>query len=200
MKPSRPRDRILDTATRLFYQDGIQAVGVSQIIDQAEVAPMTLYRQFHGKDELVAATLEQWSAQWLDRLGDRLGGRDGERRAALAALWDSLEDWFASEDFRGSFVANAAAELRSRPDHPAHKVIAAHRTAMRRLLEGIAELQGARDPAAVAAQLEILVDGAVAVAVVDRRPAAAASARALAETALAADRNGRPLPAGASGR
>ena len=56
---SRPRERILDAATRLFYDKGIQAVGVNRIIAEADVAPMTLYRQFGGKDELVAATIER---------------------------------------------------------------------------------------------------------------------------------------------
>jgi AcrR family transcriptional regulator len=50
-----PRDRLLDTATRLFMEEGIRAVGISRIIAEADVAFMTLYRQLGGKDELVAA-------------------------------------------------------------------------------------------------------------------------------------------------
>ena len=68
MVPARPRERILTTATELFQSEGIGAVGVNRIIGQADVAPMTLYRQFGGKDALVAATLEQWSVHWLHRL------------------------------------------------------------------------------------------------------------------------------------
>jgi AcrR family transcriptional regulator len=182
----KPRDRILDAATRLFYQKGIEVVGVNPVIDEADVAPMTLYRQFVGKDRLVAAALEQWSMNWLHSINDRIdrAGDDPQRR--FDALWDALEDWFASDGFRGSFVTNAAIELRSKPDHPAHKVILAHRMAVDHLLEDLAKLAGASDPANLAAQLQVLVDGAITVAAADRRPGVAADVRALATTALAA--------------
>jgi AcrR family transcriptional regulator len=185
MVSPKPRDRILDTATRLFYQEGIEVVGVNQVIDEADVAPMTLYRQFGGKDQLVAATLEQWSVNWLHALSDRIdrAGDDPERR--FAALWDALEEWFAGDGFRGSFVTNAAIELRSKPEHPAHKVILAHRMAVEHLLEDLAKQAGASDPAVLAAQLQVLVDGAVTVTAADRRPGVAANVRALASAALA---------------
>lgn len=54
----RPRERILAVATRLFLEEGIQAVGVARIVEEAQVAPMTLYRQFGGKDGVVVAVLE----------------------------------------------------------------------------------------------------------------------------------------------
>jgi AcrR family transcriptional regulator len=182
----KPRDRILDAATRLFYQKGIEVVGVNPVIDEADVAPMTLYRQFGGKDRLVAAALEQWSTNWLHSINDRIdrAGDDPQRR--FDALWDALEDWFATDGFRGSFVTNAAIELRSKPDHPAHKVVLAHRMAVDHLLEDLAKLAGASDPANLAAQLQVLLDGAITVAAADRRPGVAADVRALATTALAA--------------
>jgi AcrR family transcriptional regulator len=182
----KPRDRILDAATRLFYQKGIEVVGVNPVIDEADVAPMTLYRQFVSKDRLVAAALEQWSTNWLHSINDRIdrAGDDPQRR--FDALWDALEDWFASDGFRGSFVTNAAIELRSKLDHPAHKVVLAHRMAVDHLLEDLAKLAGASDPANLAAQLQVLLDGAITVAAADRRPGVAADVRALATTALAA--------------
>ena len=57
----------------------------------------------------------------------RVGRRPRRRPSALLHLWDVLGEWFAAEDFRGSLIANAAVELRARPDHPAHQVVAAHR-------------------------------------------------------------------------
>jgi AcrR family transcriptional regulator len=71
---ANPRDRLLATATRLFLEEGIGTVGVSRIIAESDVALMTLYRQFGGKDELVAAAVEHWSTQWLNRLRERLDG------------------------------------------------------------------------------------------------------------------------------
>jgi AcrR family transcriptional regulator len=182
----KPRDRILDAATRLFSQKGIEVVGVNPVIDEADVAPMTLYRQFVSKDRLVAVALEQWSVNWLHMLNDRIDRAGDDPRRRFDALWDALEDWFASDGFRGSFVTNAAIELRSKPDHPAHKVILAHRMAMHHLLEDLAKLAGAADPEHLATQLQVLVDGAITVAAADRRPGVAVEVRALATTALAA--------------
>ena len=183
MVPARPRERILTTAIALFSAEGIGAVGVNRIIGQADVAPMTLYRQFGGKDALVAATLEQWSVQWLYRLSDAMDRRGDDPADRFDGLWDELEAWFAG-DFRGSFVANAATELRSEPDHPAQARIAQHRQALRQLLEDLAKAAGAYDPAVLAAQLQVLVDGAISAASVDHDPAAATGARALAKAAI----------------
>jgi AcrR family transcriptional regulator len=187
MSAVKPRERILATATALFSSEGIAAVGMNRIIAEANVAQMTPYRQFRSKDELVVATLEQWSARWLQDLADRIDRHGDDARARYAGLWDALAAWFATEGFRGSFVANAAAELRSEPGHPAHAVIARHRRAVRELLEELAEAAGARDPAGLAAQLHVLVDGAIALAAVDHQPAAAGNARALALAALEAN-------------
>lgn len=181
LAPARPRDRILATATSLFLEEGIHAVGINRIIAEADVALMTVYRQFGGKDELVATVLEQWSDQRLHWLTDRLDQCGDDPQARFTGLWDAIEDWLNSEEFRGSLIANATAELRSKPHHPAHEPIAAYRMAMRQLLEDLATLVGATDPATLAAQLHILVEGVEA-----GGPADAANVRALANAALAA--------------
>jgi AcrR family transcriptional regulator len=186
MVSARPRDRILSTATALFHAEGIGAVGVNRIIGQADVAPMTLYRQFGGKDALVAAALEQWSIQWLHRLADAMDRRGDDPSDRFDGLWDELEAWFAEDGFRGSFVANAATELRGGPDHPAQAKIVQHRQAFRQLLEDLAKTAGAYEPAVLAAQLQVLVDGAIAAASVDRTATAASGARALARAAVTA--------------
>jgi AcrR family transcriptional regulator len=186
MVSARPRDRILSTATALFHQEGIGAVGVNRIIDQAGVAPMTLYRQFGSKDALVAATLEQWGTQWLHWLADAMDRRGDDPQDRFDGLWDALEEWFTGDGFRGSFIANAATELRSEPDHPANARIAYHRVALRQLLEDLAKASGAYDPAVLAAQLQVLIDGAVSAAAVDRDPTAARGARELARAAVTA--------------
>jgi AcrR family transcriptional regulator len=145
---------------------------------------MTVYRHFAGKDELVTTTLARWSGEWLGWLRDESGPGD-DAGSRLEGLWDALEKWFADEGFRGSYVDNVATELRAKPGHPAQPTITAHRAALRELLREIAAQAGAPSPAGAALQLHMLLDGATAVAVVDRQPGAAASARTMAATALA---------------
>ena len=55
---SEARKRILETADRLFYQDGIRAVGIDRIIAEAGVAKMSLYKHFPSKDDLILAVLQ----------------------------------------------------------------------------------------------------------------------------------------------
>jgi AcrR family transcriptional regulator len=188
MAASRPRERILDAATRLFSEEGIHATAVDRIIAEADAAPMTLYRHFGGKDALVTATVECWSGQWLGWLEGESARPGDDAGARLEALWDALEKWFADEGFRGSYVANVATELRACPGHPAQAAVATHRAALRDLLRDIAFAAGTPSPEQAALQLHMLIDGATAVAVVDRQPGAAAGARAMAAAVLA----GRP--------
>jgi AcrR family transcriptional regulator len=182
----RPRERILVAATRLFADEGINATSVDRVIAEAGVAPMTVYRHFAGKDELVTATLERWSREWLGWLRQEAGEDGDDAGARLERLWDALEKWFADEGFRGSYVANVATELRAKPGHPAQATIAIHRAALRELLREIASSADVPSPTEAALQLHMLIDGATAAAVVDRQPGAAASARAMAATVLTA--------------
>jgi AcrR family transcriptional regulator len=184
MATSRARGRILDAATRLFREEGIHATSVDRVIAEADVAPMTVYRHFGGKDELVTATLERWSEQWLGWLRREAARGGDDPGARLDGLWDALEKWFADEGFRGSYVDNVASELRAKPGHPAQTPVAAHRAALRQLLRELATATGAPSPAGAALQLQTLIDGATAVAVIDRQPGAAASARAMAAAVL----------------
>ncbi|HEX6676372.1 MAG TPA: helix-turn-helix domain-containing protein [Actinomycetes bacterium] len=185
MAPPKPHERILDAAIWLFAQQGIAAVGVGRITVEAGVAQMTLYRHFGGKDEVVAAALERWSIHWLQSLEAGIDRFD-EPVARFDALWDVLEEWFRGEGNAGSFVANAAAELRGQPGHPAHLVIASHRAALQQLLENLAKLAGALDPADLATQLQVLIEGAAALRMADRRMRAVRAARGLAAAALSA--------------
>jgi hypothetical protein len=135
--------------------------------------------------DAAAADLERSSERWLAWLAEETTRRPGPSGSAVSALWDALEEWFASDDFAGSALAAAVVAPPDGRGPAAHAVLIRHRQATRRLLEEVARSAGARDPAALAAQLLTLVEGAMAGALVDRHPGVARHARELTQIALA---------------
>ena len=96
------RDRILETAYRLFSRHGIQAVGIDTIVAESHVAKMTLYRYFPSKEDLVLAFLDlrqqRWTHEWLEAGIERRAATPQER---LLSVFDLLDEWFRRSDFEG---------------------------------------------------------------------------------------------------
>ena len=143
------------------------------------------YAAWMDDDSSEIAALTESSERWLRWLNAELLRRGDTPRSRLLGLWDALEDWFTSEEFTISLLASGAAELRGEPGHPAHAVIAMHRRALHALLVELAEAAGVPDPASLAAQVQVLVDGAITGAVVDRQPTVARTGRRLTRMVLA---------------
>ncbi len=184
--PTTPpaRQRLLDSAIELFTRQGIRATHVDQIIDQADTKPPTLYRNYEGKDGVIVAATDHWDTTFRQHIADHLG-RHNTPRAKLLAVFDFLEGWLAQRNWRGWLAADAAIEYADTP-HDVHQVVAHHRQAMHSLFHDVAAIAGARDPAALASQVQVLVDGAMIGAIIDRGPDPIRAARAQVEILLAA--------------
>ena len=119
-KTASTRERLLDAAALLFYENGFHAIGIDQIIDEVGVTKTTFYNHFESKDDLVIAVLHERDkielAEWLGIM-ERKGGDDP--RARILALFDLLEDWLADPAFRGCMFLKAEAEDPS-PSDPVH--------------------------------------------------------------------------------
>ncbi len=171
--------RILETASRLFYEEGIRAVGVDTISEQADVAKVTLYKNFGSKDELVAAYLRRRDERWRATLA-RATGRHADPVERLLAVFNAYGDYlFDEEGYRGCAFINAAAEITD-DDHPARPVIREHKEGIRRHLSRLAAEAGFKDPEALAERLLILLEGAWVTAVVRRSADPLDSARDVA--------------------
>jgi AcrR family transcriptional regulator len=154
-----PRERILAAASDLFYRHGIRAVGVEMIADVAETNKMTLYRHFSSKDELVAQYLRRLAAE-VDRSWDRREAEHpGDPLAQLRAWLKDMAAHLASGDERGCPLANAAVELPEK-DHPARRVIEAHKTAVHDRLIRLSTAAGLSEPELLADELFLLLEGA----------------------------------------
>jgi hypothetical protein len=154
------------------------------ITSQEELVTRTLSTMTN--EDSAAKDLERSSERWLAWLAAEVAPRrqDPPERA-LYALWDALEEWFASDDFADSPLAAAVVAPPDGRGPAAHAVLVRHRQATRRLLEELARSAGAGDPDALAGQLLTLVEGAMAGALIDRHPQVARHARELTRIAIA---------------
>jgi AcrR family transcriptional regulator len=172
--------RILSTASDLFYKEGVRAVGIQRVIDEAGIAKASLYAHYDSKDDLVAACIDQRTAAGRAQVEANLADPALDARARLLRLFDLQVEAVADPGFRGCPLLNATAEIAD-PTHPARAVTAAHRSWLHRLFTSLAEAAGARQPADLAGALIVLYDGAPASALLDRDTAAPRHARRAAE-------------------
>lgn len=173
-----PRQRLLETADRLFYAEGIHTVGIDRILDEAGVAKASLYKCFGSKDGLVKAYLEGRHARQKARIARALDRAGDDPRARLLAVFDAQAELFATPGFRGCAFAAATAEVPIGDD--LEQVSADYRGYVRRVFRELAVEAGATDPFALACQLHLLYDGAQQVARTEHASSVAEQAHAAA--------------------
>ena len=184
MVAKRPsaRQRLLDAADRLFYAEGVHTVGIDRLIDEAGVAKGSLFYNFSGKDELVAAYLAGRDQRRRERIARHQAGLD-DPVEKLLAVFDSLQEAVDSPTYNGCPFANANAE--APPGSVEAEALRTFRGWLSDLLLDLCTEAGFADPGGVAARLQLLYDGAVANSQLDRHPDAVRMARELAAMVLA---------------
>ncbi|MDL5160163.1 TetR/AcrR family transcriptional regulator [Actinomycetospora termitidis] len=167
---SEARERLLATASGLFYGEGIRAVGVDRLVSEAQVTRATFYRHFPSKEDLVVAYLR--AADEQVRAQVRTATESASTAAdALRAVAASIADDLSRSEFRGCAFLRAAAEFPD-PADPVHREVVAHRAcfvgALRDLFAEVyrGEGPGAR-PERAARHFLMLRDGAMSAASID---------------------------------
>nr|WP_249137429.1 TetR/AcrR family transcriptional regulator [Bradyrhizobium canariense] len=169
------KQRILETADKLFYLQGIRAIGVDTIAAEIGISKRTLYNHFPSKDALIAAYLERRFVQ--PRPSDKPPAEQ------ILATFDSLEHRFAAKDFRGCPFVNAVAEL-GPADRAVKKIAIAFKESRRVWFRDRLNELGVTNAEALATQLVLLVDGSIAQDLVRDDPAMARAAKEAATVLL----------------
>jgi AcrR family transcriptional regulator len=175
------RERLLAAADELFYQEGVQTVGIDRIISHAGVAKASLYNIFGSKEELVRAYLTRRHAGTSERISRALT-RFRTPRERLLGVFDTQGELFTDPVFNGCAFVAASAE--APPDGAVQHATEAYRDWVRTLFTSLAEEAGVADPGTLARQLHLLYDGAALSARMDHDRAAATTARAAAAALL----------------
>lgn len=157
----RAQEHLLRAADELFYREGVRAVGIEAVVERAGVNKMSLYRQFSSKDDLVVAYLKRCDERFFERFDASVAKHPGEPVKQLHQYFDDLARRASAVGYRGCPFVNVAAEF---PDasHPARHSVADNKAKLIARLTMLAEAAHAADPAALADELALLVEGVYA--------------------------------------
>jgi AcrR family transcriptional regulator len=162
LEPQRsPQERIVATARMLFCRDGIHATGIDRILAEAGASKMTLYARFGSKEGLLREVLLQEGADWRRHFFDAITGASDDPRERLHRIVAALADWFRGEDFTGCAYMNAVAE-HTKGERWLRELAASHHAAILGFLGEQAATAGYAEPALLARQLLLLIDGMIA--------------------------------------
>jgi AcrR family transcriptional regulator len=169
------KERILETADRLFYLQGIRAVGVDTVAAEIGISKRTLYNHFPSKDALISA--------YLERRFRPVPTSDKPPAEQILRTFDRLERGFADKGFRGCPFVNAVAEMGAE-DHAVRKIAIAFKDSRRGWFRDLLLQLDVANPDELATQLQLLVDGAIATDLVRNDPSVARAAKAAARVLL----------------
>ncbi len=175
------RERLLDAADRLFYQEGVRAVGIDRVLAEADAAKASLYQHFACKDQLVASYLERRTEDARAKVKAYLADTPPSQRALK--FFDWVVEWAEAEDFRGCPVQRTVRELND-PAHPARAIVKRQREWFAERFREWTTAAGVKDPKATARALVVLFDGALSGSEIDG-PQRANDARWMARKLLA---------------
>lgn len=179
-------EAILDTVDRLFYERGFQAVSMDQVRDASGIPLKRIYARYPSKAHLVEAYLARRDEQWRDRVERYVTSRSNDPRTRLLLVFDALEAFVTRTAlFRGCAFHNAFGELGGTSEY-ASSVVKAHKRHLREFLARTARAAGLSHPKDVAAQLMVLVEGALITSSIEGSARPTRAAKAAAEAVLAA--------------
>ena len=191
MKRAQKRDHLIEVATELFNRCGYHASGIDRVIAEAGVAKTTLYRHFRTKEDLIVAVLQRIDAQYREGLRAAVDQLVHEPKQKILASFDVLEDWFRGNSFYGCPFMSAASEYNLHTS-PVFQVVVLHKRLMIAYFEELARAAGLDDPTRIGEEINLLHEGATAVAQVNGDPSTARRAKAMAARLIdAADQSAR---------
>ena len=154
-------ERIVDAARALFCRHGIHATGIDAILTAAGASKMTLYGRFGSKDALLREVLDREGVDWRDAFFAAVLASGDTAATQLAGVAAALGEWYAGGRFTGCAFMNAIAE-HHKPTAWLREVAGDHHGKVLAFLALLAQQAGYGEPAILARQILLLIDGATA--------------------------------------
>lgn len=181
--------RVLDAASRLFYERGIHAVGVDTIAEVAGVTKKTLYDRFGSKEALVVAYLQHRDAKWRAHLAEHLARVPEPGVDRVLGVFDAAIAWSDEYSPKGCSAINARAEIGDGHDgHPVFPEVARQKAWLLDVFVDLCGEAGVTDAGAMAQAMMLLYEGAIVTVGMETFAQPFEVARGLAQVLLGRDR------------
>lgn len=183
-KPSKKpaSEKILNVAEKLFYKEGIQAVGIDKIIKESKVAMNTLYKHFPSKDILVESYLKERDIKWRSWLNSYID-KDRSPMANILSIFDALHEWFNSDNYRGCAFINASGEVGGIKSF-VHEISKFHKESIYNDILLLLSNSHIKNKEKLVNQIMILIEGAIVRAYISEDKKSAIYAKEVAEIIL----------------
>lgn len=152
------RQRILAVASRLFSERGVRTVGMQRLVDETGLGKSLVYREFAGKDDLVAEWLRESHEDWVRSVEEVRLRHDGDPARQLLAIVEYYHESVLDRTFNGCPFYSTVSEFRD-PAHPGRREAVAHLKGVRELFRSLAEAAGAAEPGQLADTLMVIIGG-----------------------------------------
>ncbi len=156
------KERIIATASELFYMEGYNQTGINQIIKEANVAKASMYQHFRSKEDIAVAYLQGRHTMWVGNLFDFIAN-EKTPKAKLLKSFDYLDDWLVSVDFRGCGFQNIITDL-PKEQHKIVDQVRLHKNELREWIHNLLqsdEYCNATDAARLGDEVLVLMEGAI---------------------------------------
>ncbi len=154
------RERLISTASDLFYQNGYNNTGINEVIEKAKVAKASLYNHFKTKDDLCVAYLQNKEDKFLSDLKASLKGKQ-KGKLQILGLFDHLRDVYRHDDFKGNCSINILAEI-PKENKKIREEVTMHKSKLKSFIKELVEKNSDTEyPDKLTNKLFLLFEGAL---------------------------------------
>ena len=158
--PIPVRERLISTASKLFYENGYNSTGINEILKKSDVAKASLYDHFKSKEDICLAYLEKMDEEFLTDISQFVSKKPKGKERILA-IFDFLIDFFHSKNFRGCWCLNTLSEI-PRDNIKIKSQIKEQKASFRKLIHNLIKANlKTKNPKAIGYQLYLLYEGAI---------------------------------------
>lgn len=172
-------ERILSVAEELFYNEGIQSVGIDRIVKESEVAMNTMYKHYASKDKLIESYLKNRDSKWMNWINGFIN-EENEPINKILSIFDALGQWFSEDNYRGCAFINASGEIGATKPYVS-EISKAHKENLYNEILQILITTKIKQSEKIAKQIMILIEGAIVQAYINDEKDAATNAKEIAE-------------------